>query len=143
MTKIKIGGRTIPLLYTTMELVEIQKQLGCTAFQTREEVFGMRLEDEDDPHSIRFDVVEDPERMEKFGKLFAIMGNAGLEEAGEKADLTYKWILRNMKPSMILYYAISVMEEILEGNAMEAKEEENGPVDEILEEEQAKKQQGS
>ena len=143
MTEIKIGGRVLPLSYTAFEMIEIQKQIGCTAFQLKDEVFGIRQEDEDDPQSIRIDVIKDPERLEKMGKLIAILANAGLEENGQEPDVTYKWVLRNMKPSLILSYAIATMSEIANGNMMEAKAEENGPVDEGLEEQQAKKQQGN
>ena len=143
MTEIKIGGRIIPLSYTAFEMIEIQKQIGCTAFQLKDEVFGIRQEDEDNPDSVQIDVIKDPERLEKMGKLIAILGNAGLEEKGEKPDITYKWVLRNMKPALILGYAIATMGEIAEGNMMESKDEETGPVDEILEEQQAKKQNGN
>ena len=143
MTEIKMGGKTIPLSYSAYEMIEIQKQIGCTAFQLKDMVFGIHQEDEDDPNSIRIDVINDPDRLEKMGKLIAILGNAGLEEKGEKPSLTYKWVLRNMKPAMILGYAIATMGEIAEGNMMEAKSEETGPVDEGLEEEQAKKQPGN
>ena len=143
MTEIKIGGRVLPLSYTAFEMIEIQKQIGCTAFQLKDEVFGIRQEDEDDPQSIRIDVIKDPERLEKMGKLIAILANAGLEENGQEPDVTYKWVLRNMKPSLILSYAIATMSEIANGNMMEAKAEENGPVDEGLEEERAKKQPGN
>ena len=143
MTEIKIGGRIIPLSYTAFEMIEIQKQIGCTAFQLKDEVFGIRQEDEDNPDSVQIDVIKDPERLEKMGKLIAILGNAGLEEKGEKPDITYKWVLRNMKPALILGYAIATMGEIADGNMMESKDEETGPVDEILEEQQAKKQQGN
>ena len=144
MMEIKIGGRTIPLSYTAFEMIEIQKQIGCTAFQLKEEVFGIHQTDEDDPNSVEIDVVKDPEKLEKMGKLIAILGNAGLEEKGEKPDLNYKWVLRNMKPAMIISYAVTVMMEIAEGNMMESEqEEEKGPVDEGLEEQQAKKQQGN
>ena len=40
---IKIGGREIPLFYSSLEMVDIQKDIGCTAFQLNEEVFGMVL----------------------------------------------------------------------------------------------------
>ena len=147
MTEIKIGGRTVPLSYTAYEMIEIQKQIGCTAFQLRDEVFGIRAEeDENDPKAepkITIGVTEDPERLEKMGRLIAILGNAGLEEKGEKADLTAKWVLRNMKPALILGYAVAAMAEITAGNMMEAKNDEKGPVDEGLEEENAKKPQGS
>lgn len=145
MTEIKIGGRTIPLLYTTYELVEIQKELGCTGFQLKDQVFGIRQTDEDNPESIVFDCVNDPERAEKMCRLIRILGNAGLEENGEAGDLTDKWVMRHMKPSMILPYAMLTVAEVIEGNKMEApaKQDDGKPVDEGLEEQQAKKQQGN
>ena len=146
MTEILMGGRTIPLLYTTFEMIAIQKEIGCTAFQLRDEVFGIWQEDEDDPSSVRFGVVTEPEKTAKLGTLIRIMGNAGLEEKGEEPDLTDKWILRNMKPALILPYAVAVMAEINEGNKVEAPAEEEGkeaPRDMMLEEETAKKQPGN
>ena len=143
MTEIKIGGRTIPLLYTTCELVAIQEEIGCTGFQLKDEVFGVHLADEDDPKSIRVEVASDGKRMEKMCKLIRILGNAGLEENGQEPDLTDKWVMRHIKPVMIVPYAVVVMREIAEGNRMEQKPDEKGPVDEGLEEEIAKKQPGS
>ena len=144
MTEIRIGGRTVPLLYTTYELIAIQKEIGCTGFQLREQVFGVRLEDEDNPDSLVMDVATDPEKMEKMCKLIRIMGNAGLEEKGEEPDLTDKWIMRNMKPVMVLPYAVMALAEIMDGNRIEkAQQDEEGPVDEGLEEETAKKQPGN
>ena len=145
MTEIKIGGRVIPLLYTTYEMIAVQREIGCTAFQLREEVFGLKQTDEDDPGSIVLEVATDPEKTAKLGTLIRILGNAGLEEKGEEPDLTDKWILRNMKPALILPYAVTVMAEILEGNKVEqpAAEEQEGPRDLFLEEENAKKPQGN
>ena len=143
MTEIKMGGRTIPLLYTTYELVEIQEAIGCTGHQLRDEVFGIHLEDENDPSSVVFDCVTDGKKTKKLGTLIRILGNAGLEEQGEEPNLTDKWVLRNMKPGLLLVYALGAFAVINEGNQMEAKQEEIGPVDEGLEEEQAKKQPGS
>ena len=144
MTEIKIGGRTVPLSYSTYELIAIQREIGCTGFELKDKVFGIRQEDEDDPRSIRLDVINDPDRMERLGKLIAILGNAGLEEQGKEPNLTEKWVLRNMKPALILGYAVAVMAEISNGNIMESKEEEDEkPKDVVLEAEQAKKQPGS
>ena len=140
MTEIKIGGRTVPLYYTTYEMIAIQEEIGCTAYQLRDEVFGIRQEDEDDPESIRFDIVTDGKKMKKLGTLIRILGNAGLEERGDKPDLTDKWILRNIKPVMILPYSVAVMAELTAGNEIETgDEEQKGPVDETLEEQNAKK----
>lgn len=145
MTEIKIGGREIPLLYSTFELLEIQKAIGCTGFQLKEEVFGIRLQDEDDPMSITFDIVKEPEKIGKMATLIRIMGNAGLEESGQEPDLTEKWIMRKMKPVMILPYAVAILQEIMDGNQMESPEQEkgDGPRDLGLEEEIGKKQQGN
>ena len=145
MTEIKIGGRTVPLFYSTYEMIAIQQEIGCTAFQLRDEVFGVTQEDEDDPMSVKLTVVTDPEKTKKLGTLLRILGNAGLEEKGEEADLTDKWILRKMKPPLIMAYAIAAMAEINEGNKIENTEPEGdkGPVDEGLEELQAKKQPGN
>ena len=143
MAGIKIGGRDIPFLYTTYELVAIQEEIGCTGHQLRDEVFGIHLADEDDPSSVVFDCVTDGKKTKKLGTLIRILGNAGLEEQGEEPNLTDKWVLRNMKPGLLLVYALGAFAVINEGNQMEAKQEEIGPVDEGLEEEQAKKQPGS
>ena len=143
MKEITIGGRKIPLLYTTYEMIAIQKEIGCTAFQLREEVFGIRMEDEDDPTSVMVEVATDPVKTEKFCKLVRILGNAGLEESGQEGDLTDTWIMRHMRPAMIMVYALDTMKEIAEGNQAEAPETEQGPKDLGLEEENAKKQPGN
>lgn len=141
---IKIGGREIPLFYSSYELEAIQKDIGCTGFELKSEVFGLRLADEDDPQSIVLDCATDPERIRKLGTLIRILGNAGLEEEGEKPDLTDRWVLRHIRPAMVMPYAIAVLIVVNEGNRFEVPPEaESGPVDEGLEEEQAKKAQGN
>ena len=144
MKTIKIGKREIPLYYSTFEMVEIQEEIGCTAFQLKEEVFGIRQTDEDDPMSIVLDCVTDPMKTKKLGTLIRIMGNAGLEEDGQEGDLTDKWVLRNMKPTLIMMYALAALGVINDGNRIEAPAtEDQGPVDEGLEEQEAKKQPGN
>lgn len=145
MTEIKIGGRTVPLFYTTYEMIAIQEEIGCTAFQLRDEVFGITQEDEDDPTSIRVGAVTDPQKTKKVGTLIRILGNAGLEESGQEPDLTDKWVLKNIKPGMIIFYALMLYSVVNEGNRIEntKPEEEQGPVDEVLEEQNAKKPQGN
>lgn len=143
MTEMKIGGRTIPLLFTTYEMIAIQRDIGCTAAELRTEVFGL-YQEEEDTEGYHFDVVKDVAKMEKLGKLIRILGNAGLEESGQEPDLTDKWILRNMKPGLIIAYSIVAMTEINDGMSQEVKntEKESGPVDELLEEQEAKKEPG-
>lgn len=145
MNEIKIGKRSIPMYYSTFEMIAIQEEIGCTAFQLKEQVFGIRQVDEDDPMSIVLDCVTEPEKTKKLATLIRILGNAGLEEDGKEPDLTDKWVLRNMKPSMVMAYAIAAMAVITEGNKVEVPEDDKqtGPVDEGLEEENAKKQPGN
>ena len=141
--EIKIGGRTVPMVLTVFEMVAIQEEIGCTIGQVKDEIFGLEHNLETDEYS--FSMLEDKEKLKKFGRLIRILGNAGLEDKGETPDLTDKWILRNMKPGLIIGYALAAMNEITEGNRVEAPApaEEQGPVDVTLEEEQAKKQPGN
>ena len=140
---IKIGGRDIPLYYSSYEMIAFQEDIGCTAFQLNEEVFGVKRNDESD--EVKFGVVTDGEKLKKLGTLIRILGNAGLEQEGQEPDLTDKWVLRNIKPGMIMFYVVALVAVIAEGNKIEStrKEEEQGPVDEGLEEENAKKQPGN
>ena len=135
MKDIKIGGRTIPLQYTTFELIQIQEELGCTGHQLRDEVFGIRQEDEDDPTSIVFDCVTHGDKTKKLGTLIRILGNAGLEEAGETPDLTNKKVLRALRPADLANVVSTCMDAMNEGMASEIPEkEQTGPVDVTLEE---------
>ena len=139
--EINIGNRKIPMTLTTFEMIAIQEEIGCTVGQLREEVFGLEKNLETDEYT--FFLVEDKERLRKFGKLLRILGNAGLEEAGQEPDLTDKWVLRNIKPVMIMAYVIAVTGVINDAMHMEAGKKEEGPVDEVLEEENRKKEPGS
>ena len=148
MPELKIGKRIIPLYYSTYETIAIQREIGCTAFQLNDQVFGVEMIDEEKEKTmdnIRLTVANDPDKIERLGKLIRILGNAGLEESGQEGDLTDKWVLRNMKPAMVLIYAVGVMAVISQGNLMEAKEDKpkQEETDVVLEEEQAKKQSGN
>lgn len=145
MTEIKMGGQSIPLLFTTFEMIAIQQEIGCTASELREKVFGI-VEDEENPDEFKITIANDPAKIKKLGTLIRILGNAGLEEKELDPFLTDKWILRKMKPGYIIGYAIAVMSEIIDGLAMESPsfaEQESGPVDEVLEEQNAKKEPGN
>ena len=144
--EILIGGRTIPLLLTTFELVAIQEEIGCTVAQLRDEVFGAYQDEENGPAGKpqwHFSVATDAAKMKKLGTLIRITGNAGLEDAGQDPDLTDKWILRNIKPAMVLPVALVMMAVVNDSMMMETakKEEHTGPVDVTIEEENRKKEQ--
>ena len=140
--EIRIGGREIPMTMTTYEMIAIQEEIGCTVGQLRDQVFGIERDMETDEY--RFTVVEDKEKLKKFGTLLRILGNAGLEEAGREPDLTDKWILRNIRPGMVMAYVVAATGVINEAMQMETgAEAKDGPVDEVLEEENRKKERGS
>ena len=145
MVEIKLGKRSIPLFFSTFGMIDIEKDIGCTASQLRETVFGLET-DEDDPDKIRMTVGSDTEKMGKLGTLIRILGNAGLEESGQEPNLTDKSVLRCIRPANILAYAIAVMAVVVDGMKSETSqliEQESGPVDEILEAENEKKEPGN
>ena len=139
--EIKIGGRTVPMVLTVFEMVAIQEEIGCTIGQVRDEIFGLEHNLETDEYS--FSMLEDKEKLKKFGRLIRILGNAGLEEAGQTPDMTDKWVLRNIRPAMLMAYTIAVSSVLNDAMKMESAEKEKGPVDEVLEEQNRKKEPGS
>lgn len=124
MTEITMGGRTIPLQFTSYEMIAIQERIGCTVAQMRDEVFGLHLADEEDPNSWAMSVTQEPEKLKKLGILIEILGNAGLEEQGQDPDLTEKWVLRHMLPKEVIGYALMASLEINNGMHSEVLEED-------------------
>ena len=147
LIRIRIGNREdIPLLLSTWETQDIQNDIGCTVAQMWDQVFGIEKIMEDEKERTVFHIVDNADMQRKLGTLIRICGNAGLEEEGREPDLTDKWVLRHMKPGHIMIYAIAMIGVISEGNRIESTnqaEKENEPVDEGLEEENAKKQPGN
>ena len=140
--EICMGDRTIPMALTTFEMIAIQEEFGCTVGQLQDEVFGLEKNMETDEYT--FLMLDDKDRLRKFGTLIRILGNAGLEEAGQNGDLTDKWVLRHMPPHMIAKYMVDVTRVMNEAMKQEAgKKNGDGPVDEVLEEENRKKEQES
>jgi hypothetical protein len=139
MTSITLKGREVPLLYTTYEMKTIQEEIAPIG-QALKIVLGRNPDDEND-----MSLYGGAAHIEAASKLIRILGNAGLEEEGKEPDLTDKWILRNIKPGMVIVYVMALVAVISDGNKIEAATpaEEQGPVDEGLEEENAKKQPGN
>ena len=135
MTTITLKGREIPLLFTTWEMKEIQEEVGPMA-ETIARLIGRNKDDETD--TSRYGGAD---QLATVGKAIRILGNAGLEEAGQEADLTDKWVLRAMKPSETIDMVNKIMDAFNEGMLSEipAKTEE-GPVDVTLEELKKKKE---
>lgn len=129
MATITIKGREIPLIYTVFEMKQVQEEIGPLS-EVISLVLGRNPADEDDTSAFG-----SAKHLEAAAKLIRILGNAGLEEAGEKPDLTDKSIMRALKP-MALFPTINAcldtMNESMESEVPPPENEE--PVDVVLEE---------
>ena len=129
MASITLKGREIPLLYTTYELKLLQEEIGPFGLMVNT-ILGKNPEDEKD--TSRFGSAE---HIGAVGKLIRILGNAGLEEAGEAPDLTDKKVMRAIRPMDLMEKISACMDAINEGMMSEVPEkDEDGPVDVTLEE---------
>ena len=135
MVTINLKGRTVPLLYTTWEMKQIQEELGPLN-RAISLVLGRNPDDKED--TSRYGGAE---HLDAAAKLIRILGNAGLEEAGEPGDLTNKKVLRALKPADLAEAVNACMDAMNEGMTSEIPEkEEEGPVDVTLEEMNKKKE---
>ena len=135
MGSITMKGREIPLVYTTWEMKEIQEELGPLSKAIRT-VLGRNPEDEEDTS-----LYGSAEHLKAMAALIRILGNAGLEEAGEAPDLTDKKVLRALKPAEMINAINACMEAMNEGMSSEIpQKKKTGPVDVVLEEIEKKKE---
>lgn len=137
MASITLKGREIPLIYTTYELKAVQEEIA--PFEKMVDmILGKNPKDKTDTSA--FGSVE---HIEAVAKLIRILGNAGLEEAGEAPDLTEKKVMRAIKPMDLMESISACMDAINEGMMSEIPEkEEEGPVDVTLEEMKKKEVKG-
>ena len=132
---IKIKGRNVPLLYTVYEMKAIQEEIGPLA-EAINLVLGRNPEDEKDRSKYL-----SREHLEAATKLIRILGNAGLEEAGEAPNLTDKMIARAIRPVELPIMISACMDAMNAGMMSEIPEKkQDGPVDVVLEEIEKKKE---
>ena len=135
MASITLKGREIPLIYTTWEMKQIQEELGPLS-RAISLVMGRNPDDKEDMS--RYGSAE---HLGAAAKLIRILGNAGLEEAGEAPDLSDKKVLRALKPADLITAVNACMDAMADGMKSEIPEkEEEGPVDVTLEEINKKKE---
>ena len=137
MTYITLKGRKVPLLYTTWEMKVIQEEIGQIS-RAISLVTGRNPDD--DQEMTQYGGAK---HLESVGKMIRILGNAGLEETGEKADLTDKSVLRALKPVELAENINACMEAMNEGMRSEIPDEKDKPgtrVDVTLEEIEKKKE---
>lgn len=134
MVTITLKGREIPLLYTVYEMKAIQEQV-CRLGDMQYAILGRSRDNSEES------IYGTPEHLDAITKLIRILGNAGLEEAGEKGDLTDKQIMRALKPGALVTAVKACMDAMDEGMASEIPPEtKQGPVDVVLEEIEKKKE---
>jgi hypothetical protein len=129
MASITLKGREIPLIYTVLEMKQIQEEIG----PLNKAVNYITGKDPDRDESDE-SFAGSPEHISAVAKAVVIMGNAGLEEAGEVPDLTEKKILRALKPNefaVAMNKCIEAMNEAMRSEIPEKKSDE--PVDVTLE----------
>lgn len=149
MVTITLKGREIPLLYTTYEMKMIQEEI-APVNQTIRLIMGRTREEppaafDEDGKEIPVDDSQygSAEHLEAVAKAVKILGNAGLEEAGEAPDLTEKWIMRAVKPVRMPEIANACMDAMTEGMKSELPDkEDDGPVDVTLQEMKKKEPRG-
>lgn len=129
MASITLKGREIPLIYTVYEMKEIQEEIAPLG-RIQYIVTGQNPEDKDDMSGFG-----SAEHLGAIAKLIRILGNAGLEEAGEVPDLTDKKVLRSLKPGDMVGAINACAEALAEGMRSEIPEKKSDePVDVTLEE---------
>lgn len=113
MRTITLKGREIPLIMTTWELKQMQEEI-CKVEILAQKIAGRNPENDEDTSGFGT-----PEHLDVIAKAVRIMGNAGLEETGQEADLTEKKILRALKPVELFPVANACIDAINEGWASE------------------------
>lgn len=138
MTTINLKGREVPLLYTTYEMKQIQEEIAPLG-KAMQLVLGRNPDDEKDLSGYM-----GAEHLKHAVTLIRILGNAGLEEAGEVPDLTEKKIMRALRPADIIEAINACMNAMTEGMESEIPpKEEDGPVDVTLEDMKKKEMKGN
>ena len=139
MVSITLKGREIPLLYTTFEMKLMQEQI-APLDKVLDYIWGKDPDKEGKEKNIAFSA----EHISAVSKAVMILGNAGLEEAGETPDLTEKKILRALKPYEFANAMNKCIEAITIGMMSEIPEKKSDePVDVTLEEMKKKKEKES
>ena len=129
MASITLKGREIPLLYTVYEMKQIQEEIAPIG-KALKIILGRNPEDENDTS-----LYGSAQHLEAAAKMVRILGNAGLEENGENADMTDKKVMRAIRPGELAEIVNACFDAMNEGMKSEIPEkEETGPVDVTLEE---------
>ena len=119
---LNIGERKIPLRFRMDQFIEIEEEVGNLG-------------------EVRELIMKGRNRLRNLVAVIRILGNAGLKAAGEKDDLTDKWLRAEMDPHALMAYQIGVIACLTKEGESQAVQEENEDKerDLVLEEIEAKK----
>ena len=127
MTKIKIGGRVIPLYFNLDAFFEMAEN-GLNLASVRE-LFSKEAQMERYLDVLKAVIT-----------LARILGNQGLEMNGEDRDLTDEWLRKRIRPGQLINLKIAIATEVDAGMSMETNERKEGEErDLVLEEINQKK----
>ena len=119
---ITLRNREIPLAFTCQEMLDIQKEIATPFRDAISIVLGRNPKDKNDSSKTGGN-----DHLNAAAKMIRILGNAGLEESGQEADLTDKKILRMMHPSEVVEIVNTCIDVISE--AMNEKPSDEQPED--------------
>ena len=135
MNSIRLKKREIPLAFTVLEMKQIQEEIAPIG-ELNNAIMAINKDNPEDRSKYGT-----PEHLTAVAKLIRILGNAGLEEAGEAPDLTEREIMRAMKPADLVRAMNACLTAMTEGMLSEIPEEKSKePVDVTLEEINKKKE---
>ena len=104
--KLKIGEREIPLRFRMNQFIEIEEEVGNLG-------------------EVRELILKGRQRLRNLIKVIRILGNAGLKNEGEEADLTDEWLKENMDPHALMAYQIAAIGCLSKETESEAAKEES------------------
>lgn len=107
---ITLKNRVIPLAFTCQELLDIQLEIATPFRDAISIVLGRNPKDKKDSSKMGSN-----EHLTAAVKLVRILGNAGLEESGQEADLTDKKVMRMLKPADVAE-AVNVCIDVINDN---------------------------
>lgn len=111
---VNIGGRDIPLRYTMRVQLQIEEELGMDFSEINDRLKGKK--------NTRVVI-----------GLIRLLGNAGLKNAGQAADLTDDWLIDHIKPGFTTTYRIAAMAAVTAGWFMESDQGEKEQDDVLAE----------
>lgn len=112
--QVEIGGREIPLKYSTRVMLEIEDRLDMDYAEMNDQLRKKKFSSR------------------KVIQLLMLCGNAGLKAAGKEPDLEEEWLIDHIQPGYITSYRIALLGAVTAGWFMETEVGHEEEQDDIL-----------